>query len=197
VTADRQEAPDLVALVHRLGECPPDFQEAPLLAGRGTVDVAAVVHDVLLDLGMPAEAPFDPAPFRVTSPKQENRLRLILLACWLLHDPWFRGARRFAARAEAWLSQGLNRMASVLDVQGMLGDPDRREELCRACLAALDVLPRGETEAQARDRFAGVDSVERHRVALDMRKAEERAREVREALQRQAAEAAAAKVSRE
>jgi hypothetical protein len=85
----------------------------------------------------------------------------------------------------------------VVDAERFVTDPERREELVRHCLAKLALRPRGETDEQANDRRTSLDSVERRRIIEATRAAEERAREVREALVRKAAEEAAAKATRE
>jgi hypothetical protein len=76
-------------------------------------------------------------------------------------------------------------------------DPDRREELARLALARLGYRPAGESVAQAQDRLTSLSSVERARVMGAARAAEERARAVREALARKAAEESADKYTRE
>lgn len=76
-------------------------------------------------------------------------------------------------------------------------DVDRREELIRVALAAVDLRPEGETQVQADDRLLMVSSFERKRVMEAAKAAEERAAQVREALARKAAQEAANKMSRE
>jgi uncharacterized metal-binding protein len=76
-------------------------------------------------------------------------------------------------------------------------DADRREELARLVFRCTGVVPAGETAEQAADRLSTLDSATRTRVEAEARAAEERAREVREALKRKRAEEAAARASRE
>jgi hypothetical protein len=76
-------------------------------------------------------------------------------------------------------------------------DPDRREELARFSLARLGYRPAGETVPQAQDRMTSLSSAERARVLQASRAAEERARSIREALARKAAEESADKFTRE
>jgi hypothetical protein len=64
-------------------------------------------------------------------------------------------------------------------------------------LRALAVTLPDESLNEAEDRFRQVDSVERRRVLVAAAERERRAREVREAMAKQAAKEAAAKVSRE
>jgi hypothetical protein len=124
-------------------------------------------------------------------------MRIVLVACWLLHDPLFRARRDLGSTAHAFLVEEPPQHAPVVDAERFVTDPDRREELARHVIARLGLVPRGETEAQAKDRRASLDSVERRQVIEATRAAEERARKVREELARKAAEDAAAKATRE
>jgi hypothetical protein len=69
--------------------------------------------------------------------------------------------------------------------------------LARTLIAALGLVPAGESEAQALDRLSAVSVVERRRLLRASQEAEERARAVREALIRKAAEESADKYTRE
>jgi hypothetical protein len=176
-----QEGPALDALTRRLAECPAAF------LAEGT-HASAVVFDLMIDLGGPMA--------KVAPPPAEARA-LVLVAAWLLHDPWFLGARRYAAPALAWLQGGLDPLARLVPAEQFVHDAERREELARACLAALGLRPRGESEAQAADRLRTIDTVARERVVREMRTKEQRARELREAMRRKEAEEAAARWSPE
>ncbi len=192
-----REGPLLETLTRRLAETPPDFLAEPRLGTAGGVHVDAVVADLLRDLGGgPLEREALTA-FRSAAPgRQRNRLRLILIVCWLLHDPWFR-ARGLASAAQRLLERGLDELAEVVPAERCLADADRREEIARLALEGLGLRPAGETEAQARDRLTTLSSIERRRVIAAARAAEARAREVREAMARQAAYDAQAKAMRE
>ena len=204
------EGPPLEALTHRLAECPPDFLEEPLSGEQRRINVAAVVSDLLRDLGGVPQ--FEPSLFGFRSPagtpsrasgspptlaRGQNRLRFILIACWLLHDAWFREQNKFAHASYELLARGLDRLSEAVEAKTLVSDPDRREELVRYCLQQLGLRPAGESVAQAQDRLTTLDSIELRRVLQDTKKAEERARAIREALAKKAAEEAAAKVTRE
>jgi hypothetical protein len=202
------KGPPLEALLHRLAECPPEFLEEPLSGATGRINVTAVVSDLLRDLGggaqiesrlfiAPAVAASKASSGSPIGSPARNRLRVILIACWLLHDGWFRKEQKFAGAAAELLARGLNRLAEVIDAPRFVTDPDRREELVRFILAQLGLRPAAETVAQAQDRLTTLDSIELRRVIQETRAAEQRAREIREALARKAAEEAAAKVTRE
>ncbi|HKZ70713.1 MAG TPA: hypothetical protein VJ020_11575, partial [Anaerolineales bacterium] len=84
------EGPPLESLTRRLAECPADFLAEPRIGKAGSINVAAVVADLLRDLGgTPSRVQL--AAFDSKSPKRDrNRLRLVLIAYWLLHNAWFR-----------------------------------------------------------------------------------------------------------
>jgi hypothetical protein len=64
-------------------------------------------------------------------------------------------------------------------------------------LARLDCRPEGETIAQATDRLSGLSGTERRRLLEASRASEQRARAIREALAKKAAEESADKWTRE
>jgi hypothetical protein len=158
--------------------------------------VAAVVHDALLTLGHAGPNPAELAPF-TARPERERWLRWVAITCWLLTEAELaprldaRPALRFLAGDE------LRDLAAAADAAKLLDDPDRREELARFALRAFDLRPSGESDAQAADRLQSISTVERNRLIAASRAAEQRARDVREALARKAAQEAADKAFRE
>ena len=120
-----------------------------------------------------------------------------MLACWLLHDPWFQSRREFASSALSLLSDGLTELARATPSPKFVSDADRREELARVCLRELGLRPAGETIPQAQDRLGTLNAAERQRVVRASRQAEERAQKIREAMQRVAEAEANAKAMRE
>ena len=126
-----------------------------------------------------------------------NRLRVSLLLSWVLAEDWFRGLDLRRAPLVPLLLQGASELAEHVAVEKLISDPERREELTRFCLARLGFRPLGETRAQAEDRLTSLSAAERARVLRASRDAEARARAVREALARKAAEESADKYTRE
>jgi hypothetical protein len=196
-----EEGPQLETLTRRLAECPAEFLEEPRGAlGGGRVEVAAVVSDLLRDLGGEAltlkEATvFGYGPGRKAK-GQRARLQLVLIACWLLHDAWFRKSKRHAGVLKL-LTEGLTDLTALVQPEKFVSDADRREELVRLSLKALDLRPKGETLVQAQDRLATLNTVERARVIQEAKAAEERARKIREEMARKAAEEAASYYGRD
>ena len=189
------EGPALESLLHRLAETPDDFLEEPRIVTSGKIQVAAVIHDLLIALGKPVPLA-DLAPFQSKDAAQDrNRLSISLLLAWLFFDPWF-----FQQKDQPLL-QALQETASELapfvNSRRFVEDPDRREELARFALARLDLRPFGESIAQAQDRLTTISTAERNRVVKAARAAEERARAIRAELARKAAEESADKYTRE
>jgi hypothetical protein len=187
------EGPFLESLTRRLAETPAEFLAQPG-EGAGRVDVAAVVWDLLRELGGEPQSA-DVAPFRTARKgKRDDRepARAVLVAAWLLHDPWFRTRKLDHDAVLAFLRDTMPEVAKLVAAEALVSDPDRREELARLALSALGYRPADETRDQAADRLQTLSSVERRRVLEASRAAEERARQVREAMARVAAQEAAA-----
>ncbi|CAN5239122.1 hypothetical protein BH11PLA2_BH11PLA2_09680 [soil metagenome] len=182
--------PDLERLLQRLAECPPDF-----LLKSGEIDHLALVCDHHRALGVAIPNAAERTAFNLLPEKSQH---LIAVTLWLLRDDWFLGRPDLAiATMKFLLSESLAALASLVSAETIVNDPDRREELIRLCLKTLGIQPHGESTAQAADRLATLDSVERQRVILKTRNAEARAREIREAMTRQRATEAAARYSPE
>ena len=190
------EGPPLETLLRRLAETPPEFLAAPQIAGRGVVHVDAVIADLVRSLG----ATPDPAgltAFRGTGPNDRNRLSVALVIAWLLGDEWFRVRGGLAPRLTSVIAESADELAPATVAEVFTRDPDRREEMARLALARLDLRPAGESMAQAQDRLKSISAAERARFIKAARAAELRARAIREALAKKAAEESADKYTRE
>lgn len=192
-----REGPPLEALLRRVAETPADFLAEPRIGNSGQVHVPAVVGDLLEQLGgFPPVAELE--PYEPGEGKGErNRLAVVLILSWLLADDWFRTADLERSAVLRLLDEGARELGAGSPANRYLTDPDRREELVRLALARLALRPAGESEAQAEDRLASMSSKERARVIGASRLAEERARAIREALAKKAAEESADKWTRE
>lgn len=191
-----REGPPLEVLIHRLGETPPDFLAEPRIGVSGQVHVAAVVSDLLERLGhQPAATELEFSGKDVK--RDRSRLSIVLLFCWILADESFRDGQTSVTDVLDLLGPAAGELSQQANAAKFLRDPDRREELVRTALSRLGFRPAGETVAQAQDRLSSISSIERARVIKAARAAEERAREIREALMRKAAQESADKYTRE
>lgn len=192
-----KEGPSLESLTRRIAETPLDFLAEPRIGKSGQIHVAAVVNDLVRELGG-ALAPDDLSGFAGKDRRADrNRLGMTLIICWMLADEWFRSARPGAQELISLLRDEAALLAGQVAAGKAVSDPDRREELVRLALARLGYRPEGETTAQAQDRLTTLSSIERARVLRASRAAEERARAIREALAKKAAEESADKFTRE
>jgi hypothetical protein len=130
-------------------------------------------------------------------PMDRDWLGCVLVACWLLNDDWFKKHGKLGEAARRFLVVELKELSINAQAPKLVTDPDRREELVRLCLKALDLRPKGETVEQAQDRLSTLNVAERMKLLKAVREAEKRAKEIREAMLRKAAEEAAAKYNRE
>jgi hypothetical protein len=193
----QHEGPILESLIRRLAETPEDFLAEPRVGQTGRAHVDAVVGDLLRLLGCPPEVG-QLKVFAGTDVRGDrNRLAVTLLFCWLLSDNWFRDMKLEASNILQLLDVQASELAAQVTARKFVTDPDRREELARTALARLGFRPAGETLAQAQDRLTTLNSAERARVMRAARVAEKRARQIREALARKAAEESADKWTRE
>ncbi len=193
----QSEGPILESLTRRLAETPEDFLAEPRIGETGRVHVAAVVVDLLRLLHTSLEdarlTQFAGRDVR----RDRNRLAITLLLCWLLSDNWFRQTKIEGTNILELLDREANELSLQVAARKFVTDPDRREELARVALARLGFRPAGETLAQAQDRLTTLNSAERARVMKAAQAGEQRARQIREALVRKAAEESADKYTRE
>jgi hypothetical protein len=192
-----REGPFLESLTHRIAETPEEFLAEPRIGSAGQVYTAAVVGDLLRLHGHDAQIG-ELKTFVGTDPRVDrNRLAVTLVLTWLLADEWFVRARPPVGELANLLGPEAGDIAKHVPAPKLVTDPDRREELARFALARLGMRPAGETIAQAKDRLTTLSSAERERVLRASRAAEERARKIREALVRKAAQESADKFTRE
>src|SRR5437016_5785478 len=192
-----RQGPILEKLTRRLAETPPDFLDEPRIGTTGRVFVPALVNDLLSLYGARAPAAalmrFHGADAKI----DRNRLALAMITVWLLADEWFVSVKIPQADALRVLDETVTELAAATAAHKFVNDTDRREELARVVLARLNYRPARETIAQATDRLSSLSSTERRRLLEASRAAERRARAIREALAKKAAEESADKWTRE
>jgi hypothetical protein len=188
--------PPLERVTRRIAETPAEFLGEPRIGATGTVHAAALVADLLRASGIAASSDIL-APFESDRASDRNRLMLVAIAVWLLFDDWTDRANLSRDVLLDMLGNTIGELAATGRARVFVEDAERREELARTALAALGLLPEGEDARQAADRLSAVSATERQRLLRASRAAEERARQVREALIRKAAEESADKYTRE
>jgi hypothetical protein len=210
---ERMSAPSLAELQRWMTEMPAAFLAEPEGFGAGRVRVRAVIEDLFETL---FAAPPDPELAAALQPanrgaRERNRLRLCLVTAHLLWNPHFRRPEQPRSGLRGGLLvqelpraglrglfvQELPALAAVVQADEVPRNEQLREELIRRTLRALGWGLAGESPAEFEDRLRQVDSVERHKLLREAAERERRAREVREAMAKKAAQEAAAKVSRE
>lgn len=195
-----KEGPSIEYMMDRLTAIPAVFmKEFNKAGGSGTgLELSAIVNDLLLDTG---DKPLNPDEIKKleNSANKKNYRKLIAILCHVYHDLFFLENRPEPGLIRKFFfSQKLPALGAVVDSEELfISDPDRREELCRLALDAVNLFPGGEDEKRAKERLATLDSIERKKILDRTREAQQRAREIREAMLRQEAEEAASKMSRE
>jgi hypothetical protein len=188
-----QEGPQLEALLHRLSECPVEFLQVSAKQAAERVDSVAIACDHLRSIQGAPPPELAGQNFRKLCIGLPHA-SLVAVVCWLLNDPWFLDKPQLVpAMWRLLLSDELTQLNILVKAEQFVRDPDRREELVRVCLKALSLRPRGETEFQAADRLATLDSAERRGVLRATAAAERRARQVREAMAKARAQEAASR----
>lgn len=191
------EGPALELLVRRVAETPAEFLWPPRVGGVGRLHVAAVVQDLLAQAQQVATlSELDSLGPRAAGAERAH-LGVVALLCWLLSAPELQVVARPAPLFVVIVAVASELAREGASAATLREDPERREELVRLCLARLGCRPAGESVVVAADRLVAISTAERNRVLAASRAAEERARRVREALARQAAQDAADKWSRE
>jgi hypothetical protein len=190
----------LPEILRWVAELPAPFRAAPTEFSDGSVRVRAVIADLFETLfgARPARALLDAFDAVDLGAGERNRLAWTLAAAHLLWHPALRPLPpKVRPAIERLLVQELPQLAAIVSVGELDRDDERREELARRGLRAAGVALDGESTNDAEDRLRQVDSVERHRVLVEAAERERRAREVREAMAKKAAEEAVPKVGRE
>lgn len=191
-----QEGPPLQQLTRRLMETPTPFLAEPRIGNRGNVHVTALVADVLAAFGVSADVDALKRFEGHDRAKERNPRMLTQILCWLLMDPALRG-KITGSELLRLLFEEANALADKVAAKEFVDNDERREELSRLALRSAGLRPAGESPNVAEDRLLAVSTRERVRLAAASRAAEERARQIREALARKAAEESADKWSRE
>ncbi len=130
---------------------------------------------------------------RITSSQESQLLRICL---WLLtHGAFYQNPEWSAGIIK--ILNSVKELASQVSPSLFLKDPERREEIIRLVLSAMNLPIEGETEGESQRRRESLDSLARARILQETRASQQRVQAIREALARKEAEEAASKYTRE
>lgn len=191
--------PVLAELLLRVEQIPSAFLATPAMDQESGIPVDVVVCDLFETLfaDKPGSALLAACRPSQAQPEGVRHARWILVASHLLFAPELPRQELTRDAIERFFTDELRELAALDDVSVLHQDEERREELVRRALRAGGLRLPGESEAEADDRLRQVDRVARAKLLAEAEERERRAREVREAMRRRAAEEAAAKMCRE
>lgn len=131
--------------------------------------------------------------YRPTTLQESQLLRICLWLlthrCFYQNPHWPAGLLKIIA--------AVKELAPQVSPALFLKDPERREEIIRLVMAAMNLRVEGETEGASQERRESLDSLARARILQESRAAQQRAQAIREALARKEAKEAASKYTRE
>lgn len=194
VPGERQPGPPLVVVTRRLAAAPAALVDPLADTPAALADLAVVLDGQVVEEGVLRSLDERLAAYAHGVPA--------LLTGWIVLDPAVAGdpgVRDVAARAGGLSRLTLTAALGVADVLAGLREPRAwtadavgREELARAALAVLGVLPAGEDPHVAGDAWRVVSTRHRAAVAAEMAAEAQRAAELAQALEEQRAKEAAA-----
>ena len=202
----KEQGPPLEELLDRLLSIPDEFINTKDYSDnfRKEVSVPALLNDMLLDNGGSALSDEEisktfPDNIEKQPGKKLKLTAIISILCYLFEDNFFTGTKSHAELIKSFiLSDELLELSKAIDKPAdFITDPERREEICRRALDALNYYPYGESEENSSDRLLTLDSVERKKILTKTGEAQKRAKQIHEAMMRKEAEEAASKMSRE
>ena len=191
----KNQGPALDMLLRRLTECPAEFWDSSLNFNEPLAVHSLKTVAIACDLCRAVALEFEPeALARQLKPNTLNHSVLLRVVAWFLYDQWFVSKTELLdLMIKLIVGDKLAKLSSMILASQFVMDPDRREELARIVLAEFELRPLGETVPQATDRLTTLDSVERNRILKETLAAEQRARDVREAMERAKAQESASR----
>lgn len=180
-----ESGPPLAALTRRLAGIPTEFFAAATVVPAVLADAIFLAHTAVLSSS-------DLQAVHGWCATDQGRAAVAVTA-WLITEPELVACARDAGSAGALaLGHTLVELAADVVPGRWLLDAERREEAVRTALAAVGLLPAGESATEATDRLWAVSTVARRAALRDAAAAEQRARDIAAALAAERAKEAAA-----
>jgi hypothetical protein len=199
-----REGPELYYLIQKLQNTPLNLIQENIINSEKKINkhqhVLSISKSVFFNMGQEAKDwnSFELVSFNKKDAITEIRyLQICLLIFNILNDDFFYNRIEDIPNAKKLFGENLVNLINLVEPSEFIFDDERREELVRYILLHLDYYPKGENENKAKDRFTSIDSIERKRMIDASIAAQKRAKELREAMERQEAEEAASKWNRE
>lgn len=206
----KNPGPPIEVLIDRLISIPEDFtiRTSGINYSVTEISLPALVNDLLIDNGgIPLN---DVEITKLLSDKKsgktgsstrqkDNYPGLAAILCYIYEDHFFTDKKNSAESIKKFLlSDELHELSKAVEsADEFISDPDRREEICRRALDALNYYPLGENEKNSEDRLLTLDSIERKKILIKTIEAQKRAKDIHDAMIQKEAEEAASKMSRE
>lgn len=169
-----EAAADITALLFHLKNCPADFLKA-------TVNTNALLMDVYRNVFGSKAAPDTQLPqLRANEDFDKNHLLSIQIGCWLFSHASFAGGKNVLQGMESFLFGVLAGLMPYVDHKDWIHDEDRSEEFIRLALASCNLMPGGESEAEAVDRLDALSTLKRRNVLQESNAAMQRIKEIRQ-----------------
>ena len=183
---------DLFELVTHLKKCPEIFLKPSNLLARDGLDSIALISDTYRmvsaiflkkELNVPAKINFNSI--------DDNYWKAIHISCWLLYHHSFRNKPALENKLRLFWFEELYHVTQYVKYKEWITDEERAEEMVRLLLLCFEILPNGESIAEAADKLSSISSVDRQKVLRQSYEAHERIMNIkREMAEKKAREAA-------
>ena len=161
---------DITALLFHLKNCPNDFF-------KDDVNTNALLQDVYRNVDGNKQA-VDLPDLRVSTKFDKKQLISMQIGCWFFSHAAFNSNKQLLQGIEQFLFAELAKLVPYVDE--WIHDEDRSEEFVRLALASCNLIPKGESEAEAADRLDALSTLKRRNVLQESSAAMARIKEIRQ-----------------
>lgn len=183
---------DIYALLYHLRACPDDFVLPPIGFDDGVIHTKALVLDVYRKMAGDVLIPNESLPLlEMDESLTINQVTSIQVGAWFFSHSTFQTQPQVLPGAEEFLFTYLPVVSRYVNYKEWISDEDRSEEFVRLALRCCKLLPQGESEEEAADKFDALNTIKRravlHQSSEQMQRIKEIRRQMAEAKAREAA----------
>lgn len=172
---------DLYALLYHLRACPDDFLLPPVGFDDGAVHTKALVLDVYRQMhGNLLVSNEALPPLDMDENLGINQAVSIQIGAWFFSHSVFQRQPQLLPGAEEFSFTYLPVVSRYVNGKDWIGDEDRSEEFVRLALHCCKLLPQGETEEEAADKFDALNTIKRRAVLHQSSEQMQRIKEIRQ-----------------